>query len=108
MLKNQVLTLTRSGEELLARAQVQQKAKDIETLTDLGLKCLAQAREIVLEMRHNSTLLYLECLTQLERRGDYVNYQEFCVRNGLDIHSREDFDKVVAEIYSSGSAKAPS
>ena len=108
MLKNQILTLTKTGEELLLKAQSAQKAKDIETLTDLGLKCLAQAREIVLAMRHNSLLLYLECLTQLEKRGSYTNYQDFCARNGLEILSEQDFDLMVAEIYSSGSGNGPS
>ena len=99
MLKNQVVILQETGTELLQKAALSTQAKDVREFTTLGLQCLSEVRDILDKMRHNSTLLFLECATHLRLKGNYPAYLTFCARNSLEILSETDFNLVISEIY---------
>jgi hypothetical protein len=100
MYRNQIEALTETATDFLAKAKLSQKANESRTFLDAGMAAFAAAREIADSIRANSILCFLECATQLQRRGDsYPAYLEFCARNGLETLSEKDFQAVCAQIY---------
>jgi hypothetical protein len=100
MLDNQIINLTETANHMLTLARSTGKASEAEKFTELGLKCLAEARGILRERHRNSVQSFLEVAAFLGLRGDqYVVYLEFCARNNLEILSGEDFAAMVAEIF---------
>ena len=100
MLKSQAATLNETGLELLEKAKQVGKVSDAKTYTELGFKCLAEARDILAEMKSNSILIFFECCAHknVSFVGWYDAYLDFCARNGLEILSEEDFDNLAKDI----------
>ena len=99
MLKNQVLTLEKSGMELLAKASQATKAADIREFTGLGLQCLAESRDIAATLSRNSVLFYLEIGIKSDPKcWKYQDYCDFCYRNGCEIVSEFDFESIATSI----------
>jgi len=95
MLKSQAETLNATGLALLDKATQLQDTEESNATIELGMKCLAEARDILGKMRSNSVLIYLECCAHLSSSGGYGFYLDFCARNGLEIMSEIDFDNNV-------------
>lgn len=92
MLQSQVRKLHEAGLSLLEKALVCGDVRDIQTFTELGLKCLAESRSIFEGMRLNSAHLFLEiCAQKSVSPESYSEYLDFCARNGLEIISEQDF-----------------
>ena len=101
MKQTQIQILQESGIALLAKASRCEKTSDVQTFTDLGLKCLKEAREILDTLRSNSVLAFIECAWHLSRDSrNYGVYLEFCARNRLEILTEVDFDSISEELYS--------
>lgn len=98
MIRGQIQTLMETGNELLLKARSSVSTKDTVAFTELGMKCLSEAREIADGLRRNSILLYLECVTQARKAPDYDAYLDFCARNSLDTMANKDFYEVTADI----------
>jgi len=95
MLKSQAETLNLTGLALLDKAPQLQDTEEANATVELGMKCLAEAREILSQMRSNSVLIYLECCAHLSTSGGYGFYLDFCARNGLEIMSEIDYDSAI-------------
>lgn len=98
MLENQISTLNKMAEDLWKKASLTAKPNEVAQLTELALKCMADAREIFESKRHNSVLLYAECCLGAEKQPDYAHYLDFCARNGLAVISGKDFFDVLADV----------
>ena len=93
MYKNQLDILNKAAENFLSDAQACKAGKARSELTELALKCLAEARGLADEMRRNSVLLFINCAAFLGKDWKkYPVYLDFCARNGLEILSKKDFD----------------
>ena len=99
MLPNQIQKLNETGLGLLSKAALCTQTKDALSFTELGLKCLAEARSILEQHRRNSVLLFAECCLHISRKPEcYPAYLEFCTRNDLTIVSELDFKSVIGEV----------
>lgn len=101
MLKSQAATLNKTGLSLLEKAEACTKASDVTQFTELGLKCLAESRDIIHDMKHNTVLIFIECCAHLGAVGNYGDYLDFCARNSLDILSEVDFGRISKDILTS-------
>lgn len=100
MKPTQIQILQESGIALLAKASRCEKTSDVQTFTDLGLKCLKEARDILDSLRSNSVFAFIECAWHLSRDSrNYGIYLEFCARNRLEIVAEIDFDSIAADLY---------
>ena len=108
MLPKQIQKLNETGLDLLSKAARCTQTKDSLAFTELGMKCLAEARTILEQHRRNSTLLFFECCLHLARKPDnYPAYLEFCVRNDLEVVSEIDF-KAISDTIDLPPTLAPS
>ena len=99
MKRNQIEILQRKGEDLLEYATTLTKAPQVQSVTELGLRCFAEARAIFDALASNSAMVFIECCTYLGKSpNSYPAYLEFCARNGLEIFSKFDFDALVSDI----------
>lgn len=95
MYKKQLEATYLTGIEMLEKAKHCSKADDTETFVQLGLKLLAESRNIAREMQLNSAFLFIECASRIDLNArNYVSYLEFCARNGLETISQTDFNTV--------------
>jgi len=74
MFKSQSQKLNETGLELLDGATRCTKASDVKLFTELGMKCLEEAREILSEMKSNSILIFVECGANVGALGNYGAY----------------------------------
>ncbi len=100
MKQTQIQILQESGIALLAKASRCEKTSDVQTFTDLGLKCLKEAREILDTLRSNSVFVFIQCCWHMHRDSrNFGVYLEFCARNKLEVVSEVDFDSISADLY---------
>lgn len=91
----QAIALDETGHECLRKAQACTTSKEVQSFTDLGLKCLAEARQILDENQRNSVLVFYEVCLHLGRAGGpYPAYLEFCARNQFQTLSEIDFTSI--------------
>lgn len=93
MKTQQMLSLNQTGLECLKKAELCSTSKEVQAFTELGLKCLAEARAILDENKRSSALVFVECCLLLNRApGPYPAYLEFCTRNNLERLAKADFE----------------
>lgn len=100
MLRNQMVRLNDLGEQFLTKA-LEAKGSTAKELTEAGLRCFEEARQIFMALASNSILLYFECAVQRGSRGNYSEYLDFCARNGLETISEVDFERFSLDIPNS-------
>lgn len=99
MKTKQIQILNETGLDLIRKAGLCTVAKDAQTFTDLGLKCLAEARSIMNANRRNSVIIFVEFCAFLHKTWhNYTVYAEFCSRNDLEIASELDFEALCEQI----------
>lgn len=100
MKTTQIRVLQENGIALIQKAAMCEKTSDVQTFTDLGLKCLKEARDILDGLKSNSVFAFIECAWHLSRDSrNYGVYLEFCARNRLEIVAESDFDSISADLY---------
>jgi hypothetical protein len=98
-MKNQLDMLEAAASDFFQKGRMCVKAADAEKFTTLALSCLAEFQKIKATMANNSAMLFFECCTELDKRGNYRAYLDFCARNGLEILSQDDFEAFSDSIY---------
>jgi len=98
MLNNQLNLLQNMASELWKKATLTGKPSEVQQLTELALKCMADARDILRDKSRNSVLNYAECCIGAMKQPDYSHYLDFCARNSLPVMSQPDFEDCLRDL----------
>ena len=99
MRSEQLTVLLATGHEMLEKSRACTKVSDCSEFVTLGLKCLAEAREIEEGMKRNSVALFLEFSVRAKEALEYNTYLDFCARNSLDTISKHDYDVYIFAVW---------